>query len=95
MPPRSLARYVVDVPRVPFIPPAQPKLRTSPPTGDTWQFELKCDGYRVQLHMAGAGATIFSKNRADFIRRFPDIAAAVVGLPTRSCKRCWGAPSAI
>jgi bifunctional non-homologous end joining protein LigD len=34
---------------------------------------------------AGAGATIFSRNGADFSRRFPDIAAAVVGLPTRSC----------
>jgi hypothetical protein len=37
--------------------------------------------------MAGAGATIFSKNRADFIRRFPDIAAAVVGLGKREVRR--------
>jgi bifunctional non-homologous end joining protein LigD len=65
--------------------PAQPVLRSSPPTGENWQFELKFDGYRVQLHKDGVGATIFSRNGADFSRRFPDIAAAVVGLPTRSC----------
>jgi len=33
----------------------------------------------------GAGATIFSRNGADFSRRFPEIAATFVGLPTRSC----------
>ena len=75
----------MDVSRVLFIAPAQPFLRSSPPSGDNWQFELKFDGYRVQLHKAGSGATIFSRNGADFSRRFPDIAAAVVGLPTRSC----------
>ena len=85
MPPRTLARYPLDVSRVLFIAPAQPVLKSSPPTGENWQFELKFDGYRVQLHKAGAGATIFSRNGADFSRRFPDVAAAVVGLPTRSC----------
>jgi bifunctional non-homologous end joining protein LigD len=80
-----LARYPVDVSRVLFIAPAQPVLRSSPPTGENWQFELKFDGYRVQLHKAGSGATIFSRNGADFSRRFPDIAAALIGLPTRSC----------
>ena len=75
----------MDVSRVLFIAPAQPVLRPSPPSGENWQFELKFDGYRVQLHKAGAGATIFSRNGADFSRRFPDVAAAVVGLPTRTC----------
>ena len=85
MPPRTLARYPVDVSRVPFIAPAQPVLRSSPPTGENWQYELKFDGYRVQLHKAWAGATIFRRNGADFSRRFPDISAAIIGLPTRSC----------
>jgi ATP-dependent DNA ligase len=35
--------------RVQFIPPALPKLRASPPSGEGWLFELKFDGYRVQL----------------------------------------------
>jgi ATP-dependent DNA ligase len=42
----------MEVSRVPFIGPALPKLRTSPPTGEGWLYELKFDGYRVQLHKA-------------------------------------------
>jgi bifunctional non-homologous end joining protein LigD len=73
------------VSRVRFFPPAWPTLRSLPPTGEHWQYELNFDGYRVQLHKTGAAATIFSKNGADFARRFPTIAAAVLALPLRSC----------
>jgi bifunctional non-homologous end joining protein LigD len=66
-------------------PPALPKLRTSPPTGDAWQFEVKFDGYRVQLHKAGLSSAMYGKNGGDFTRRFARITAAVLGLPTRSC----------
>jgi bifunctional non-homologous end joining protein LigD len=83
--PRSVARYVVEVSRVQFIPPALLRLRPSPPTGEGWQSELKFDGYRVQLHKAGLSSTMYGKNGGDFTRRFPRIAAAVLGLPTRSC----------
>jgi len=84
LPPRPLARYLVDVSRVPFIPPALPKLRPSPPTGEGWLYELKFDGYRVQLHKAGVSSAIYDRNGGDFIRRFPAVAAAVLGLPTKS-----------
>ena len=85
MSPRALARYLVDVFRVQFIPPALPKLRASPPTGEGWLYELKFDGYRVQLHKAGLSSAIYGRNGGDFTRRFPAVAAAVVGLPTKSC----------
>jgi bifunctional non-homologous end joining protein LigD len=75
----------VDVPRVQFNPPAVPKLRASPPTDDGWLHELKFDGYRVQLHKSGLSSSIYGKNGGDFTRRFPAIAAAVLGLPTKSC----------
>jgi ATP-dependent DNA ligase len=58
-------------------PSALATLRSSSPSGERWQYELKFAGYRVQLHKSGAVATIFSKNGADFTRRFPTIAAAV------------------
>jgi len=32
-----------------FIVPTQPKLRTSPPTGDGWIHEVKYDGWRIQV----------------------------------------------
>jgi ATP dependent DNA ligase domain len=57
----------------------------SPPTGDAWQFEVKFDGWRAQLHKSGVSSTIFGRNGGDLTRRFPAIAAAVLGLPTRSC----------
>jgi bifunctional non-homologous end joining protein LigD len=75
----------MDVPRVPFIPPALPKLRASPPTGEGWLYELKFDGYRVQLHKEGLSSSIYGRNGGDFTRRFPAVAAAVLGLPTKSC----------
>src|SRR6516164_8630657 len=71
--------------RVPCIPPALPRLRASPPTGDSWLYELKFDGYRVQLHKDGLSSSIYGRNGGDFTRRFPAVAAAVLGLPTKSC----------
>jgi bifunctional non-homologous end joining protein LigD len=73
------------VPRVPFIPPALAKLRSSPPTGEGWQYELKFDGWRAQLHKAGQTPAIYGKNGGDLTRRFPTIAAAVLALPVRAC----------
>jgi bifunctional non-homologous end joining protein LigD len=83
--PRASVHKFCEVSRVQFIPPALAKLRTSPPAGEAWLFELKFDGWRVQLHKAGASATIFGRNGGDLTRRFPRIAAAVLGLPAKSC----------
>ena len=68
----------MDVSR--FIPPAAPVLRPRQPTGANWQYEVKLDGYRVQLHKVDRAVTIYSKNGSDFTRRFPSIATAVLGL---------------
>ena len=78
-------QYPADVSRVRFIPPALPRLKPSPPTGTNWSYEVKLDGFRVQLHKASGTARVFGKNGGDFMRRFPAIAAAVLALPTRSC----------
>jgi bifunctional non-homologous end joining protein LigD len=82
---KALGDYSVDVSRVQFVPPALPKLRSSPPTGEGWMYELKFDGYRVQLRKAGLSSAIYGRNGGDFSRRFPAIAAAILGLPTKSC----------
>jgi bifunctional non-homologous end joining protein LigD len=83
--PSAIGAYSVEVLRVRFIPPALPRLRASPPSGEGWLFELKFDGWRVQLDKEGVFSAIYCKNGGDLTRRFPAIAAAVVGLPTRSC----------
>ena len=54
----------MDVSRAPFIAPAIPRLRRSPPSGEAWLHEVKLDGFRVQLHKHGRAATIYSKNGA-------------------------------
>src|SRR6516165_9069683 len=61
------------------------KLRSLPATGEGWLYELKFDGYRVQLHKAGLSSAIYGRNGGDFSRRFPGIAAAILGIPTISC----------
>jgi ATP dependent DNA ligase domain len=68
-----------------FVPPALPVLKKTPPAGDAWQYELKFDGYRIQLHKVGQTAALYGKNGGDFSKRFPTIAAAVLALPVRSC----------
>jgi bifunctional non-homologous end joining protein LigD len=70
---------------VQFIPPALAKLRSSSPTGDAWQYEIKFHGFRIQPHKTGASSAIHGRNRGDSTRRFPRIAAAVLGLPAKSC----------
>jgi ATP-dependent DNA ligase len=45
------------------------RLRASP-AGEAWSYELKLDGFRVRLHKAGRAVTIYSKNGAEFTRRF-------------------------
>ena len=79
---KALSDYSVEVSRVQFIPPALPKLKASPPTGEGWMYELKFDGYRVQLHKAGLSSALYGRNGGDFTHRFP---AAVLGIPIKSC----------
>jgi ATP-dependent DNA ligase len=82
---KGLGAYSVEVSRVQFIPPALAKLRSSPPAGEGWLFDLKFDGWRVQLHKAGLSSAAYGRNSGDLTRRFPRIAAAVLGLPAKSC----------
>jgi len=69
---------------VPFIVPAQPRLRVRPPVGDAWLHEVKFDGYRCQIHKAGKDVVIFSRNGREFTDRFLEIRDAVLTLPCRS-----------
>jgi hypothetical protein len=55
----TVAGYVVRVSRVRFIPPALATLRSSPPTGELWQFEVKFDGFRIQIHKLGLAVALF------------------------------------
>src|SRR5689334_18760780 len=63
-----------------FIVPSQPVQKLAPPTGKGWIHELKFDGFRVQLH-TGAEPVIYSRNGADFTKRFRSLVPALQALP--------------
>lgn len=71
---------------MPYISPSSPILRGYPPTGPGWLHEVKFDGWRVQLHKRVLNRTplIYSRNGADFTKRFPEIHVAVAALPCQS-----------
>jgi bifunctional non-homologous end joining protein LigD len=64
-----------------FIPPCIPTLRDRLPKGEGWLFEVKFDGYRVQVHKAGDRITLYTRNGADWTSRFPLLAADLTSLP--------------
>jgi bifunctional non-homologous end joining protein LigD len=53
-----------------FIVPAQPKLRASPPKGDSWIHEIKWDGWRVQVHKSFDTVALYTRGRHFCGRRF-------------------------
>jgi len=45
-----------------FIEPCKPVLSARVPAGERWQYEIKHDGYRAQVHMTGGEVRIFTKS---------------------------------
>jgi bifunctional non-homologous end joining protein LigD len=63
-----------------FIPPCEPTLRDRLPKGEGWFYEVKHDGYRMQVHKSGGRVTLYTKNGADWTERFPHLTAALASL---------------
>lgn len=59
-----------------FIEPMLATLREKPPLGPGWAHEIKFDGYRMQLRIAGGKATLLSRKGLDWSGKFPEIIAA-------------------
>lgn len=63
----------------------EPQLATlvaDAPEGSEWLSELKYDGYRTLIAVAGGKARIFTRNGKDWTDKFPGIAAAAAALNT-------------
>jgi len=56
-----------------FIQPCRPTVVTSPPCGPGWAHELKHDGYRLQIHVRDGRVRLFTRNGADWTKRYPRI----------------------
>jgi ATP-dependent DNA ligase len=61
-------------------PTPRPKL----PTGARWQYEIKFDGYRVQLHRNGEKAFAFTRNCLDCSEQFTPLCQAALDIPASS-----------
>jgi bifunctional non-homologous end joining protein LigD len=67
-----------------FIPPCEPTLRDRLPKGEGWFYEVKHDGYRLQVRKADREITLYTRNGADWTERFPHVAALLGSLACRS-----------
>jgi len=64
-----------------FVAPQLCRLVATPPRGEHWIHELKLDGYRVQLHVAGHQAALRTRTGLDWTDRFAALAKAAASLP--------------
>ena len=73
-------------PRAPlsFIDPSQPTVRDKLPAGPGWVYEVKHDGYRLQVHLREKRVRLFTRTGIDWTERFPRILDAVSGLSITS-----------
>ena len=64
-----------------FIAPQLAKLVEHPPTGAEWGHEIKIDGYRIQMHVAGGKATLYTRKGLDWTEKFGHLAEAAADFP--------------
>jgi bifunctional non-homologous end joining protein LigD len=64
-----------------FIAPQLARLLKSPPPGANWVHEVKFDGYRMQMRVAGGKARLRTRKGLDWSDRFPEIAKEGGSLP--------------
>jgi len=67
-----------------FIEPCLPCSASIPPAGDRWLHEIKHDGFRLLARREGALVRLFTRNGANFAKRYPAIVAAVAALKVTS-----------
>ena len=63
-----------------FVPPMLPTLVDAPPEGEDWLHEIKYDGFRTELAIAGAQARAFSRAGHDWTARYAPLVAAAASL---------------
>lgn len=64
-----------------FIPPQLCRLVDRPPSGPGWGHEIKFDGYRLQLRVAGGKAVLKTRKGLDWTAKFAAIAGEAATLP--------------
>jgi bifunctional non-homologous end joining protein LigD len=67
-----------------FREPQKATLVDAVPSGSAWLHEMKYDGYRCLLALAGSRARIYTRTGLDWTGRFPEIAEAATAIPCGS-----------
>ncbi|MCX7586613.1 DNA ligase D [Phenylobacterium sp. 58.2.17] len=78
-PPKPAKRKTAAMPD--FIEPQLCRTQDRPPNGSGWAHEVKFDGYRMQLRVAGGAARLRTRKGLDWTERFQALADAAAGLP--------------
>jgi ATP-dependent DNA ligase len=63
-----------------FISPCRPILAKTAPEGPGWAYEVKHDGYRIQLHVRDGRIRLYTLNAADWTDRYPLVVEAAAKL---------------
>lgn len=83
---RPIRKRDPDQPKLAFDPmpdriePCLALLKSKPPTGDEWRYEIKWDGYRLAIHIEPGRVRLITRGGHDWTHRFPAIAAAARAL---------------
>ncbi|WP_457797212.1 DNA ligase D [Methylocystis sp. S23] len=75
---------IASAPTPKFIAPELCETAEKPPAGADWIFELKYDGYRLELATGAGGAVVYTRSGLDWTNRFPNLARAAFALPCRN-----------
>jgi bifunctional non-homologous end joining protein LigD len=67
----------------PWVAPQLATLVDDPPPGDDWVHEIKLDGYRILLRIAGGRVKLLTRNRQDWTARYPTVTEAAAALPVK------------
>ena len=73
----------LDLPIQPPYPPMEAKRTEKVPSGDTWQFEPKWDGFRAIVFRSGDDVAIQSKAGQPLGRYFPELVEAFRALKAK------------
>jgi bifunctional non-homologous end joining protein LigD len=70
--------------KLPFIKPMLATTAKEIPAGDLWRYEVKFDGFRVQIHLDQGDVILFSRNGLDMTRRFRRVLPTLSSFPAKS-----------
>jgi len=81
---RTKSLRAARAPTPAFVPPQLCESSDVPPQGENWLFEMKYDGYRLELAAGAEGAKVYTRTGLDWTTRFPGLARAAFELPCKS-----------